>query len=481
MILSADGHNWLHTPDDLKTALSLTIDAHLKEPSHDLGTAVEGNDKRAKFLFKGYKRFLTTIQQYADKSATYTDMKKRYQGFTNLKLFLTHGGDLHSTSRGNKLMRTVARIPENVLKNASENVTYKDYAAADYLKQEKGKLPLLSFHGYKATGSLFGMGKHSQAYREKLRAITASAQILGGVETAVKVKELLSEIDGLPNMGKGGKKEDVVDRILKSLETQSDPDTLVSELNFELQRHKLAQRFNVDTVDANLSEIGLIDEADQGSASVGDELQKLDGVPNRVTVFENLNTNIRANADGYTLEKPNKLLHDLRFITQPGDPVANALKPRPVNRKTARQAIHTWANLMTKKGSAVRNNIESEMKKIEQSNDSKESDKMYLRAAEAFADIDKSDLSADDQCALLLRCLKDPSARQSENLGTGNLKDDIKTDEPQVEEERPKKKDTKAKATENVSDQPVKTDIPLDTGDMPVVDPYGDDDVFGDL
>ena len=477
MTLRAHGQDWLHTPDELKTSLNLTVDGLLKDPKHDLRSALEGNyrnDKGAKFLFKSYRHLLSTIQQYADRSATYKDVEARHRGFTNLKLFLAHGGDLHSTSRRNKLQRTVAMIPENVLKNASKTVTYKDYATADHLKQEKGKLPLLSFHGYKATGSWFGMDKKSQVYREKLRAITASALLLGredeAVEKTLKVKELLHQINKLPNMGKGGRKEDVVDRILKSLETLDNPDALINELNFELQRHKLAQKFNID---ANIGKTGLADEADQDSANVGKELQKLDGVPNRLTVIEHLNTKFDARADGYTLDQPHNLLDDLRFITQPGDPVANVLKSHQGDGEAAQNAIYTWADLMTKRGSAVRDGIHLEVQRIEQSNDSKASADVYLRVAQAFADTDKSDLSVDDQSTLLLSLLRDLSAPPSIKPGAGGLGNDIKDDinndnDPGVRTE---------------SDRPRNEPRidPRDTGDIPVVDIYREDDVFGDF
>lgn len=498
MTRTINGHRWYYNPDEVKEGHDNTVAELKKRSSDSLYKAYGGRNKKSISLFKKCKGVLTTLKQYARRSAKASDVEKRIRGFANLKLFLDHGGDLHSTSRGDKLQRTIARIPQRVLQNASEAVTYRDYGFAEHLAKGHGRLPLLSFHGFKATGNWFSRGPLSRVYREKLRAITASALLLGGIKKAVKVKELLTEINKFPDMGKLGKKEDIVDRALRSLEDHGDLDTVISELNFELQRNRMAQKFNADD---HLNKSGLIGGADPDFGNVGDELQKLDGLRNRVTVFENLNADFETKQDGYTLDRPHNLLRDLRFIMQP-DPVRSVLKSSPNNAAAAQNAIYTWVNLMTQEGSAARKDIVREMERIEQSNSSQGAADIYLRVAKAFAAVEKSHRSVDDQCTLLMNCLKQPDKRQSMNLGRKFVKveidDDIKydndfevqsdkesniidkgpsvpkpsaddpKDQPKVEEESRKKTESKAKNadTDSVLNQPAKIDIPQDSDNV---------------
>ena len=397
-------------------------------------------DKENESLMSTFKSALSTLRMYSRHQATEADVDKSVRRFANLKMFLEYGGNLHSTTNVRKLERTIEKIPKNVLKNASPHVTYKTYAKAEHRRYETGT-PLLSFHrGFKVTNNFLGKSRRSRAYRQNLRAITASALILGGHdghEKALKVKELLTEINKHTDIGYLEKKEDVVQRVLENLDRHCDVDALIEDLVFARDSYKLTRglesafHFKLSGLPVGITE--------EDYRAICTALSKLRDSPDCMAVLQNVLRRISDNCPGYKLTKPTNVRRDLEFAV-PDDPFADCLGPNPGKPDRARNAIAKWAEVMSPWESKERdalalvlNNIENDVE------DPTERARMYSDAARAFSAIYRRAMSPGDQSLLLMSCLISPNARRSEHLGYVNfmkkrlenkqdIDDDIKQD-----------------------------------------------------
>lgn len=395
-------------------------------------------DKCEKILLDKYKTAVLALRQYAHGSATFDQVKASVRGFTNLKLFVNHGGDLHSSEKGNKLERTLAKIPEIVFRNASPDVTVSDYTKADLQKTNltwTGRQQrLLSFHGFKATDSWFGMDNKSRAYREDLRALTASALVLGGDEKALEVKQLLTSIDDNPVFGTADiKKEDMAKNALEKLATHGDVDALIDDLKYKLQRREL-----LGAIWYNCWPRYGRRDLNRFYSDVLKEMEKLDKTPHRMTVARNLADSFNdAGRRDYYVHHPHQLVRTLRNMSRP-DPIRFVVRPddrdkRKANAKPALDAVVDWISTMTPLGSREQADLSLAIKKLEQKKHKRNRDHALYYAARAFAFIDKSRMSVEDQSSVLLSCLKNPFADGSVHLrkvasqkAAQNLAQDVK-------------------------------------------------------
>ena len=423
--------------------LDIEADRAVKTENTRLARTYGAKDNRTVSLISKYKGFVKALQARAFGTTGKADVEERQQGLTNLQLFIRHGGKLHSTSRDRKLERTLAKIPAKVLKKASGHVNTLDYAVAEHLGigvadhvQGGRKLPLLSFHGFKATKSWFGMDNKSRAYREDLRAITASAHILGGVGKALKVKQLLTEIEsrgGKPEVG--GRREDMAKRVLENLETHCDPDALIEDLQFELRRHDILRGVRESRYDG----------AKKLYPQIRDTIAKLSANPNRATIIASIGYLIgqqidgKQNIKGYRADNPENLLRDLEFIAEE-NPIASFMERQPGNADAARFAVALWVRLMTSADSGDRAKLNIQMDKIRSGQYEDDQDDTYLNAVHTFGLIDKTEMSAESQSALLLSCLSHPDHPADYHLaqidgGNGGGTDLDVTDELQFNED----------------------------------------------
>ena len=399
-------------PEELKEHLTEEADRAVRALGERLFADLGNTNKVARSLHSKYQNAIATLQQYSQGSANLTDAQAHMRGFTNLKLFAAFGGDLHSTRGGkNKLTRTIAKIPKKVLMNASEDVTFKDYGKADHLKFEGAKRRLLSFHiGFKTTRSWLGKDKHSRAYRENLRAITASALLLGGFKAAVQIKEVLSKINSLRRFADSKSREDIVANALARLAEHGDVNALMDDLVFEVERHLLLES-HASLYDHLLA----TNDEKEFYKTVRSKLKILEKLSERRQIIQNLGKKIQGKERGYYPNGPRRpynLLRDLKGVTDE-NPIEYFLKLLPNDAQSAQTAIDIWVGLMTREGSTERDKIYREITKIDNEKGTRNREAIYFNAARSFADIDKRNFSIAEQCVLLHSCLRQPFAEAS--------------------------------------------------------------------
>lgn len=418
------GGSKLLNPQEVKEAFneqSKKLDERLKS---NLYKNLPKKDKGIDALYNTFKSAVRTLRRYAypspiGRNVTETDVNKSILRFTNLKLFAMYGHELHSDMNVEKLQSTIAMIPKGVLENASPDFTYENYAKAEYRGLETGT-PLLSFQsgffhrGFRATDSTFGKGKDSRAYRQKLRALTASALILGGPdgdEKALRVKDLLTEINNQPEIAYYGKKEDMIQRVLDKLGKHCDADTLIEDLTFELEAHKLMRDL---VAGVNLSQFGMsVGMNEKDYKELCTRLPQLGNTPDRMTVLQNILGKVRGSDPGYDLSDPTDLLPDINFAVL-DNPLTDSVNDAPKDPDRAQAAITKWAEVLIPQGSRVQNTFKAVFSNIEK--DVKKPKKWYADAARAYIGFYKGGMSTEDKSLLLLSCLRKPGALRSEHM-----------------------------------------------------------------